>query len=84
MTHPSFEDDGTAYLLFGNTNPAIAQLGEDMVTVIDAIMKNLVGLHDFREAVTVLRRVSLHVVLRRYRQRGLSQAIVLRSIFSDR
>lgn len=51
-----FEDDGTAYLLFGNAHPAIVQLGEDMVTVIEDTMRNLVGLHDFREAVTVLKR----------------------------
>lgn len=51
-----FEDDGTAYLLFGNGNPAIVQLGEDLVSVIENTMKNLEGLRDFREAVTVLKR----------------------------
>ena len=57
LTRPVFfEDDGTAYLLFGNGHPAIVQLGEDMVSVIEDTMKNLVGLHDFREAVTVLKR----------------------------
>ena len=50
------EDDGTAYLLFGNAHPAIVQLGDDMISVIEDTMKNLVGLHDFREAVTVLKR----------------------------
>ncbi|MDQ0062733.1 family 43 glycosylhydrolase [Paenibacillus harenae] len=55
-----FEEDGSAYLLFGNGHPAIVQLGEDMVTVIEDTMKNIVGLHDFREAVTVLRRGGLY------------------------
>jgi hypothetical protein len=51
-----FEDDGTAYLLFGNVHAAIVRLGDDMVTVIEDTMENLAGLHDFREAVTVLKR----------------------------
>ncbi|WJH33507.1 family 43 glycosylhydrolase [Paenibacillus sp. CC-CFT747] len=55
-----FEEDGTAYLLFGNVNPAIVRLGEDMVNVIEDTMKNLDGLHDFREAVTVLKRGGLY------------------------
>lgn len=50
------EDDGTPYLLFGNVHPAIVRLGEDMTSVIEDTMKNLVGLYDFREAVTVLKR----------------------------
>ena len=50
------DDDGTAYMLFGNAHAAIVQLGEDMVSVIEDTMKNLDGLHDFREAVTVLKR----------------------------
>ena len=49
------DDDGTAYMLFGNAHAAIVQLGEDMVSVIEDTMKNLDGLHDFREAVTVLK-----------------------------
>ena len=55
-----FDDDGTAYLLFGNGHPAIVQLGEDMVSVIEDKMKNLIGLYDFREAVTVLKRDGLY------------------------
>ncbi|MHA6532224.1 family 43 glycosylhydrolase [Paenibacillus sp. BAC0078] len=54
------EDDGTAYLLFGNGHPAIVQLGEDMITVIENTMRNLEGLYDFREAVTVLKRDGLY------------------------
>ncbi|WP_239004856.1 family 43 glycosylhydrolase [Paenibacillus tepidiphilus] len=54
------EDDGTPYLLFGNSHGAIVQLGGDMVTVIEDTMKNIEGLHDFREAVTVLKRDGLY------------------------
>lgn len=55
-----FEEDGTAYLLFGNGHAAIVQLGEDMISVIEDTMKNIAGLHDFREAVTVLKRGGLY------------------------
>ncbi|WP_019914038.1 family 43 glycosylhydrolase [Paenibacillus sp. HW567] len=54
------EDDGTAYLLFGNGQPAIVKLGEDRVSVIEDTMRNLEGLYDFREAVTVLKRDGLY------------------------
>lgn len=50
------EEDGTPYMLFGNGHAAIVQLGDDMVSVIEETMRNLEGLHDFREAVTVLKR----------------------------
>ncbi|MBB3113744.1 hypothetical protein FHS18_005857 [Paenibacillus phyllosphaerae] len=55
-----YEEDGTAYLLFGNGHGAIVQLNEDMVSVIEDTMKNIEGLHDFREAVTVLKRGGLY------------------------
>lgn len=55
-----FEDDGTAFLLFGNAHGAIVQLGEDMVSVLEDTMANIEGLHDFREAVTVLKRGGLY------------------------
>lgn len=54
------EEDGTAYLLFGNGHAAIVQLGEDMVSVIEDTMCNLEGLQDFREAVMVLKRGGLY------------------------
>lgn len=54
------EDDGTAYLLFGNSHAAIVQLCEDMLNVMEESMRNIVGLHDFREAVTVLKRGGLY------------------------
>ncbi|MCR2804242.1 family 43 glycosylhydrolase [Paenibacillus soyae] len=55
-----FEEDGTPYLLFGNSHGAIVQLGEDMVSVLEDTMANIDGLHDFREAVTVLKRGGLY------------------------
>lgn len=54
------EEDGTAYLLFGNVHGAIVRLGEDMISVVEDTMKNIEGLHDFREAVTVLKRGGLY------------------------
>ncbi|MBD2868492.1 family 43 glycosylhydrolase [Paenibacillus arenilitoris] len=54
------EDDGTPYLLFGNGHAAIVQLGEDMVSIVEDTMKNMVGLPDFREAIAVLKRGGLY------------------------
>lgn len=54
------EDDGTAYLLFGNGNPTIVRLSDDMISVAEDTMRNVDGLHDFREAVTVLKRGGLY------------------------
>ncbi|MBD3918614.1 family 43 glycosylhydrolase [Paenibacillus sp. PR3] len=54
------DEDGTPYMLFGNSDGAIVQLGDDMVSVIEDTMANIDGLHDFREAVTVLRRGGLY------------------------
>jgi hypothetical protein len=54
------EEDGTPYLLFGNGHGAIVQLGEDMVSIVEDTMKNIAGLTDFREAVTVLKRGGLY------------------------
>lgn len=50
------EEDGTQYLLFGNGAGAIVQLEENMVQVCTETMKNIQGLYDFREAVTVFKR----------------------------
>lgn len=54
------EDDGRPYLLFGNGHGAIVELGEDMISVVEDTMSNLAGLHDFREAVTVLKQGGLY------------------------
>lgn len=47
------EDDGTSYMLFGNGEPAIVTLGDDMVSWIPGTMKNLRGAAEFREAIAV-------------------------------
>lgn len=54
------EQDGKMYLLFGNGDAAIVELGDDMITVREETMRNLAGLHDFREAVTVLKQDGLY------------------------
>ncbi|MDM5277676.1 family 43 glycosylhydrolase [Paenibacillus silvae] len=50
------EEDGKAYMLFGNGDAAIVELHDNMIRVREETMRNLAGLHDFREAVTVLKR----------------------------
>lgn len=44
------------YLLFGNGGAAITKLSEDMLHIEQNTLKNIEGLKDFREAVTVLKR----------------------------
>lgn len=51
-----YEENGQYYLLFGNGEAAVVKLTEDMVHIVPESMKNLEGLKDFREAVTVLKR----------------------------
>ena len=43
------EEDGTPYLLFGNSFGAIVQLTDDMTGIVEDTMQNLDGLYDFRE-----------------------------------
>jgi hypothetical protein len=47
------EEDGTSYMLFGNGNPAIVQLGEDMMSWVPGTMENYTGATNFREAIAV-------------------------------
>jgi beta-xylosidase len=54
------EDDGTAYLLFGNVKPAIVKLNEDMVSFQTGTMKNMEGAFDFREAIIVVKKDDLY------------------------
>lgn len=44
------------YLLFGNGDAAIGKLTEDMLHIEEGTLKNIEGLKDFREAVTVFKR----------------------------
>ncbi|MBE5922725.1 MAG: hypothetical protein E7269_08235 [Lachnospiraceae bacterium] len=48
-----YEEDGEVYLLFGNGNGAIVKLGGDLCSIQAGTMKNIEGLHDFRESVIV-------------------------------
>lgn len=51
-----YQENGDYYLLFGNGEAAVAKLAEDMLHIEEADLKNIEGLKDFREAVTVLKR----------------------------
>ena len=51
-------EDGNYYLLFGNGAGAIVKLEDNMMGICPESMKNIDGLEDFREAVTVLKRGS--------------------------
>lgn len=55
-----YQEDGNYYLLFGNGHAAIAKLAEDMVHIEEDTLRNIEGLKDFREAVTVLKRDGLY------------------------
>ncbi|MDO4293224.1 MAG: family 43 glycosylhydrolase [Eubacteriales bacterium] len=58
---PSIYQEGEDfYLLFGNSDPAIGKLKDTMDGFVPGTVKNLEGLYDFREAVTVLRRGGLY------------------------
>ncbi|OHE66007.1 MAG: hypothetical protein A2Y36_16960 [Treponema sp. GWA1_62_8] len=55
-----FEDDGSAYLLFGNGGAAVARLNADMISLAPGSLRQLEGATDFREAVSVLKRRGLY------------------------
>lgn len=55
-----YEENGEVYLLFGNGRPAIVRLCRDLLHVCKETMKNLEGLQEFREAVTVLKRDGIY------------------------
>ncbi|GAB2572115.1 family 43 glycosylhydrolase [Gracilibacillus alcaliphilus] len=56
-----YEEAGEYYILFGNGETgAIAKLTEDMAGIHEETIKNLRGLENFREAVTVLKRDNLY------------------------
>ncbi len=58
---PSIYMEGNdAYLLFGNGEPAIAKLTEDMLHIQKDTLANLKGLCDFREAVSVFKRNGIY------------------------
>lgn len=50
-----YSENDRTYILFGNGNPVIAELTEDMKHIKTETLKNIEGAFDFREAVTVLR-----------------------------
>lgn len=50
------DDDGTSYILYGNGSAAIAQLSDDMMSVVPGTVKRINGLNNFRESVVVSKR----------------------------
>ena len=58
---PSVYSEGEEYyLLFGNGAAAAARLTEDMLHIEEASLKNIEGLVDFRESVSVLKRGGIY------------------------
>lgn len=55
-----YEENGEVYLLFGNGEPAIIRLTDDLTGICPETMQNLEGVEEFREAVTVLKRGGLY------------------------
>lgn len=51
-----FCEEENYYLLFGNGEAAIVKLTEDMLHIEEETLRNLKGLKDFREVVSVLKR----------------------------
>ncbi|NLK74348.1 MAG: family 43 glycosylhydrolase [Clostridiales bacterium] len=54
------EDDGSAYMLFGNGHPLIVTLNEDMVSIQAETMREIEGAYDFREAIMVVKRDGIY------------------------
>ena len=50
------DDDGTSYILYGNGSGAIAQLGDDMMSIVPGTVRRINGLKNFRESVVVAKR----------------------------
>ena len=58
---PSVYAEGDrAYILFGNGTPVIAELSEDCMSLRVETMKEIKGVYDFREAVTVLKKDGIY------------------------
>lgn len=55
-----YEEDGKVWLLFGNGQPAIAELTDDLLGICPGSVRNLEGAYDFREAITVLKKDGLY------------------------
>jgi hypothetical protein len=50
------DTDGKSYILYGNGSAAIAQLGDDMMSIVPGSVKKISGLDGFRESVVVAER----------------------------
>jgi len=54
------DDDGTSYIVWGNGYGAIAQLGDDMVSLVEGTFKRYSGLTDIRESLTIFKRNGIY------------------------
>ena len=54
------DDDGKVYLLFGNGYPGIVQLNDDMVSLKEDSMRQIIGAEDFREAIMVIKKDGIY------------------------
>ena len=54
------DEDGSAYLFFGNGEAAVVELNEDMISFKPETMRSLEGAYDFREAIMVIKRDNIY------------------------
>ena len=54
------DDDGTAYLFFGNGGAWVAELEDDMLSVKAGSIRRINGMRDFRESVVVTKRDGMY------------------------
>lgn len=54
------EDDGQAYLFFGNGHAAVVALNEDMVSCKPGTIRQIEGAYDFRESIVVTKRNGIY------------------------
>lgn len=56
----TYEEDGQVYLLFGNGNPIIVRLTEDLQDICPETMREFKGARYFSEAISVFKRDGLY------------------------
>lgn len=54
------DQDGAAYLFFGNGDCAVGLLNEDMVSIQSGTMRQIEGAYDFREAIIAIKRDGIY------------------------
>jgi beta-xylosidase len=54
------DENGSAYLFFGNCGAAVVPLNEDMISFKAGTMRQIEGAYDFREAIMVIKREGIY------------------------